>query len=75
MRMVINSMGSICTFNDDGNHHSFDDKPAVIYADGEQHWFKHGRRHRDNNLPAVVEPGGIKHWYKYGVFVKRTGYR
>ena len=49
--------------------HSFDDKPAVIEADGTQIWYKNGNLHRDNDLPAVIYKNGTQEWYKNGNLV------
>ncbi len=37
-----------------GNFHSIDDRPAIVYNDGEQTWYRHGKLHRDNDKPAVI---------------------
>ena len=40
--------------------------PAVIYKDGDMHWYRHGRYHRDDG-PAWLWPSeGIEEWYKDG---------
>lgn len=41
-----------------GELHSYDDKPAIIYSGGDCFWYKEGKIHRDNGLPAVI--------YQYG---------
>ena len=47
--------------------HSFDDLPAVIFADGSsQFWYKDGRLHRDGDLPAITRANGSQRWYKDG---------
>lgn len=61
------------TFNDDGQLHSFDDKPASVYSDGSKFWFKNGKIHRDNDKPAVITCRGIKYWYKDGFFHRING--
>jgi antitoxin component YwqK of YwqJK toxin-antitoxin module len=33
---------------------------------GNQWWFKNGKRHRDNDLPAVIFPNGAQYWYQNG---------
>jgi len=41
--------------------------PAVIFRDGDMHWYRHGVIHRDDG-PAVEWPEiGIEEWYKDGV--------
>ena len=42
-----------------------DSGPAVIYADGEQHWYQNGQRHRTDG-PAVIHPSGLEFWYHHG---------
>jgi hypothetical protein len=39
--------------------------PAVIYPNGEQHWYRHGEIHRDDG-PAVIYSDGEQHWYRHG---------
>ena len=39
--------------------------PAVIEADGTQHWYRHGELHRDDG-PARVWPDGTQVWYQNG---------
>ena len=60
----INKSGTTCQiFN---KLHSFDDKPAIIYPNGEKRWFHNGKCHRDNDKPAIISPNGEKRWYQYG---------
>jgi hypothetical protein len=46
--------------------HRDGDLPAVVWTDGSQSWYKHGRRHRDGDLPAVVWSSGTQWWYRHG---------
>ncbi len=64
--------------------HSEDDKPAVIYQDGDLRWFKDGYLHREDDKPAVVNQDGYLRWYKDGklhreddkpAVINRDGYR
>jgi hypothetical protein len=48
--------------------HSIDDLPAVIYSNGDQEWYKEGKRHRGGDLPAVIYATGSHAWYKEGRF-------
>ena len=34
------------------------DLPAIIFKDGEQGWYCHGKKHRDHGLPAVIWANG-----------------
>ena len=54
-----------CTYAN-GVLHSFDDKPAVIWADGTQYWCKNGKIHRDEDLPAIIHADGTQEWHKNG---------
>lgn len=33
---------------------SVNDKPAILYPNGDSYWYKEGKIHRDNDMPAVV---------------------
>jgi hypothetical protein len=46
--------------------HSFDDKPALIFADGDMYWCKHDKLHRNHDRPAVIYRDGRREWYNYG---------
>ena len=39
--------------------------PAIEYANGDKHWFSHGKRHR-NNGPASEYTNKTKVWYING---------
>lgn len=47
----------------DGLLHSHADRPAVVYADGTQWWYREGQVHRDNG-PAVVHANGVEEWWQ-----------
>ena len=55
------------TRNDNGELHSFNDLPAIVYSDGTKIWYKDGLVHRDNDLPAVIMSDGTKKWCKNGL--------
>ena len=42
----------------DGEFHSFNDEPAIVFANGDQEWYQDGMLHRDNDLPAIVFANG-----------------
>jgi hypothetical protein len=42
--------------------HSFDDKPAVVEADGTRKWYKNGQKHREGDLPAEIWNDGTQCW-------------
>ncbi len=54
----------IQTFYKDGHLHR-DDGPAIIWHDGEEHWFQDGKRHRDSG-PAIVRKDGSVEYYIQG---------
>ncbi len=49
------------------------DLPAVIYSDGTQAWYCHGKRHREKYLPAVVDSNGYQAWYYHGSLHRDNG--
>lgn len=44
----------------------FDDR-CLLYNDGTQMWFQHGRLHRENDLPAIIYCDGTKEWWFNGL--------
>lgn len=52
--------------------HSFNDKPAFIFANGDAYWYKRSRLHRDYDRPAVIYRDGRREWYADG---RKTGPR
>lgn len=61
---VVDAVGNKFWKNKYGWLHREGDLPAIIYADGSQHWYKDGLCHRDNDLPALIYAHGAKYWYK-----------
>ena len=47
-----------------GKRHSFDDRPAIIYSNGDQSWYRNNKLHRDNDQPAVIYADGTQKWYQ-----------
>jgi hypothetical protein len=45
-----------------GKLNSIEDKPAIIRANGNKHWYINNRHHRDNDQPAITCANGDKHW-------------
>ena len=39
-----------------GELHRDNDKPAIIWSNGQKEWYKNGKRHRDGDKPAVINP-------------------
>jgi hypothetical protein len=60
----IDRNGTEFWYDMDGQHHREDDKPAVIYSNGDLCWYKNGQRHRENG-PAVIY-GDTQVWFRYG---------
>jgi hypothetical protein len=46
-----------------GKLNSIEDKPAVIFANGNKYWYINDKRHRENDQPAVIYANGDKHWH------------
>jgi hypothetical protein len=59
----IDSDGNKYWYDEKGKNHSEYDLPAVIYINGAEEWYKHGRQHRDFDSPSVVD-NGLYEWYK-----------
>jgi len=63
---------NIITYKKNGNiyhrldkkYHNNDDKPAIIYANGEMEWWQHGKRHRIGG-PAIRNWECLE-WYENG---------
>ncbi len=49
-----------------GKPHRDDDKPAVMYADGQRVWLVNGRYHRDGGRPAAIRSNGVMEWWING---------
>lgn len=46
--------------------HSFNDEPAIIFADGTKCWYDNGLLHRGNDKPAIIYQNTTLEWYRYG---------
>jgi len=60
------------TVNDEGERHSFNDKPAVEWDDGDKEWYKEGELHRLDG-PAMDCSNGDEAWYKEGLYHRLDG--
>jgi len=69
---VCPSVYKSCTIDSKGEHHSFDDKPAIIYANGNKRWFLNGSFHREER-PAIECANGDKWWYQNGQLHRTDG--
>ena len=49
-----------------GALHSFNDLPAIEWANGDKWWYRNNKVHRDNDLPAKEYASGDKWWYRNG---------
>jgi hypothetical protein len=65
-KVTIDINGTERWHNKDGALHREDDKPAVIYTDGTQYWYKNGHPHRENG-PAIMCANGDQYWYVNGI--------
>ncbi len=50
--------------DDDGQWHR-DDGPAILWPDGTQDWYRHGKIHREDG-PAVIRADGTRIWWQNG---------
>jgi hypothetical protein len=57
-----------CEYYFYGLLHRKNDKPASIWKDSTQLWYRNDLLHRDNN-PAIIFPDGRKQWYRNGNFL------
>jgi len=49
-----------------------EDGPAVIYSDGEQKWYIHGKYHREDG-PAIFFADGTQEWWFNGKVHREDG--
>jgi len=50
-----------CTINEIGEHHSYNDKPAMEFRWGAKVWWLNGEMHRENG-PSIEHSNGNKEW-------------
>jgi hypothetical protein len=50
-----------------------DDLPAVVYGDGSEAWWHHGKRHRGGGKPAYVDADGSELWYEHDLLHRTCG--
>jgi hypothetical protein len=62
----VDVFGNKSWYNENDQLHRENDLPAVIFADGTQHWYKNGLEHRDGDLPAIISQNKMQVWYKNG---------
>lgn len=48
------SKSKVTKYLQNGKLHRFGDEPAIVYTNGESHWYKNGKLHRRGDLPAIV---------------------
>lgn len=61
-----------CTLNSSGEHHSFDDKPAIEWTNGDKMWCSKGKWHREDG-PALEYAKGGKEWLLHGKHHREDG--
>ena len=54
-------LGAVIYRNAAGEYHRTAG-PAVVYCNGEQHWYQNGVPHREDG-PAIERPDGSRVWY------------
>ena len=54
-------------YNENNKLDSYNDLPAIIFADGTKLWHKNGELHRDGDKPTAIWADGTKLWYKNGL--------
>lgn len=64
MGYTVDKHGNLCTYDEEGRFHSYDDDPAMIRENGSRYWMRHGKYHRENGQPAIVTALGTKYWYE-----------
>ena len=63
--------GTVSFFNNAGAVHRTDG-PAVIYSDGTETWYQHGKLHRLDG-PAVIHANGSRSWFQDGLRHRTDG--
>jgi len=61
------------TVNSNNELHSFNDKPAIVYNNGNLYYCNNGKIHRNYDKPAVIDADGTKCWYKEGKLHRLRG--
>ena len=75
---VIDEYGTKRWYNEKGQLHRDNDKPAVVSAHGTKFWYQDGLKHRDGDKPAVIWARdsiwarGSKEWWQNGKCIKRV---
>jgi hypothetical protein len=64
--------GGYYACNDSNNEFHRDDGPAVVYANGDKFWYKHGVVHREGG-PAIIRANGSQSWLYNGVLHREGG--
>jgi hypothetical protein len=60
-----NNLIIVETKDEQGNLHSYNNKPAVVFKDGTKLWYKHGLIHRLNGHARIDRNGAI-YYYRDG---------
>ena len=71
MNPIIDESGTKRWHNEAGQFHRTDG-PAIIYANGEQHWYFNDKLHRTDG-PAIIWPNGDQFWYFNGEYHRTDG--
>lgn len=61
-RLEVDKWGNKFWYDENDLSHR-EDGPAIEFANGNKHWYVHGKRHRDDG-PASEISSGCEYWYK-----------
>ncbi len=64
---------TFCTVDENGKHHSYDDKPGKIFHHTSLTWYKHGIVHRDGGPAYISKRDKIREWYSDGILHREDG--
>lgn len=71
LRKVIDNFGNVHYYNKDDQRHRING-PAVIYVNGSERWYQHGKLHREDG-PAIHRIDGDMYWYQHGKLHRNGG--
>ena len=63
--LTISPLGTKRWINKKSEYHRLNG-PAIMYRDGDMHWYRHGQRHRDDGPARIWPSERIEGWWKDG---------